>query len=236
MTSRKKLRIHLPGEIDGYRYSLDPFILGPFLRIRVGSAVIDLGTGNGILLLLIHSRFRPGRLTGIEVQKDLCEAARRNAADSGLTGQMEIVHGDIRNVRSLFDAGSFDAAVSNPPYRRFSDGRVNPSLSKAAARHEIYCTLTDWVEAASYLLKPKGRLYLIYHPYRFAELTRTLTEKGLEPKRVRFVHPKPNTEASMVLVEALKGGKPDLKVEPPFFIRGSDGDYSEEMKRCYPDR
>lgn len=217
-----------------YRFSLDPFILAGFLEIRENSSVIDLGTGVGVLLFLIHSRFLPARTVGIEIQKDLVEIAERNVREQGLAGKIEILEGDIRNIRNLFEPGSFDAVVSNPPFRRADDGRINLSPSEAVARHEIQLTQEELIGSASHLLNEKGRLSLIYHPYRLAQLIETLPQYRFEPKRLRFVYPKTESESSMVLVEAVKGGKPDLKVLPPFFIHGSEGEYSEEMKRCYP--
>ncbi len=204
----------------GYRHSVDPILLADFVEARKGDRVIDLGTGSGVIALALAKRFKDIEIVGLELQEGLVNAARENviARRSRSNLNIKIIKGDIRDVKSIFDAESFDIVVGNPPYRKANDGRINPDREKAVARHEIEITLSEFIKAAKYLLKNMGSLNIIYHPYRLTELLSTMTENKITPKRIQFVHPKIDSKAEMVMVEGIKNGRHELMVMKPLIL------------------
>jgi len=205
----------------GYRFSVDAILLSQFIRLRKGERAIDLGTGCGILPILLARAKGAHSLVGVEIQRDLACLARRNVELNGLGDRITIYHEDFKKLRDLFPRDSFHLVCSNPPYRKYLTGRVNPSLEKAIARHEIKATLSDLIQAAAYLLPVKGRCYLIYPASRTVDLLTSLRRHHLEPKRLRFVHPGKEEAAKFVLVESVKDSGADLNVEKPIFLVGS---------------
>jgi tRNA1Val (adenine37-N6)-methyltransferase len=203
---------------SGYRFSVDAVLLSRFIRLRKDEKGIDLGTGCGILPILLSRTGSTRFLVGVEVQAELANLARKNVELNGLTDRITIIHQDLRQLRSLFPGGSFHVVFSNPPYRKFLTGRVNPSSEKAIARHEIKGTLADLIQVAAHLLPTRGRCYLIYPASRAIDLLTSLRRCRLEPKRLQFVHPDREAEAKFVLVESVKGSGPELKVEPPLIL------------------
>lgn len=218
---------------NGYRYSLDPFLLVHFARIPPRTAtVMDLGTGSGIILFLLHKRAPGARLFGLERQGDLLLQAREEQ-DKREVKNVSWVRGDIRTCHALFREASFDLVVSNPPYRKAGTGRINPDPGKASARHEIHVTLKDILVQSAHLLKERGRLALIHHPSRLEELLAGMEEVDIRPERLRFVHSFLGAEAKMVLVEGVKKGKGDLQIEVPLVVYEEKGVYSGEMRKIY---
>jgi tRNA1Val (adenine37-N6)-methyltransferase len=209
-------RIKILQKKRGYRFSVDAVLLSRFVRIRRQETAIDLGTGCAILPLLLSGA--AGSIVGVEIQGRLAELALRNVLLNGLHERISILHQDFRKLRDTFPAGTFDVVLSNPPYRRPLTGRVNPSLEKAVARHEIQCTLEDLISVASYLLRPKGRCYFIYPASRAVDLITTLRQMGLEPKRMQWVHPSERAEAKFVLVEGVKSSGVELRVLMPLVL------------------
>ena len=202
----------------GYRFSVDAVLLGRFVRIKKGEKAIDLGTGCGILPLLLSQVAGVGSLVGVEIQRQLADLAMRNVILNHLEERISILHQDFRELRNTFTPGAFDIVLSNPPYRKCFTGRTNPSMEKAIARHEIEGTLRDLISIASYLLRAKGRCYLIYPGSRAVDLLVTFRENGLEPKRLQWVHPSRDEEAKFVLVEALKTSGVELKILKPLIL------------------
>ena len=203
----------------GYRFSIDAILLSKFICLRKDERAIDLGTGCGILPLLLSKTSPQTRsIVGIEIQKGLADLAGRNVVLNRLEQHVSIFRRDFKRLRRDFPPGSFDVVFSNPPYRKYHTGRVNPSLEKAVARHEIKGTLHDLTRLAAYLLPIKGRCYLIYPASRAIDLLVTLRRHQLEPKRLRFVHPKKEGEAKFVLVESIKAGGTELKILRPLFL------------------
>ena len=202
----------------GYRLSVDAILLSQFIRIRNGEQAIDLGTGCGILPLLLSRTTKARSFVGVEIQKDLAELAKRNVSLNNLDHRIEILSQDFRNLKAIFPSGRFDVVFSNPPYRKFLSGRVNPSAEKAVARHEIKTTLHDVISIAAYLLPPKGRSYLIYPASRAVDLLVTMREQKLEPKCLQFVYPRRGEAAKFLLVESTKGSGVEVKVMEPLFL------------------
>ena len=215
---------------DGYRFSIDAPILASFVKVKKGEKLIELGTGNGVILIILGKKYSYlEELWGIEIQRDLFELAQENVKMNGLSERIRIIEGDVKEIERHFSPQSFQVVVSNPPYYPASSGRINPENKKALARHEIMGTIEDFLNATSYLLKEKGRCYFIYPQKRAITLLVEMRKRRLEPKKIRFVHPKPKEEAKMVLVEGIKGGKEGLVVEPPLYIFDEKGSYTEEM-------
>ncbi len=206
----------------GYRFSVDALLLSQFVRIRKSEKVIDLGTGCGILPLLLSQTTNAHSFVGVEIQKELAESAKKNLVLNHLGDRISILKQDFRKLRGTFPPGSFDVALSNPPYRKYRTGRINPFVGKAIARHEIKGTLEDLIAIASYLLAPKGRFYMIFTALRTADLLVALRHRTLEPKRLRFIHPSIGEEAKFVLSESIKASGVELKVMDPLILRDSE--------------
>lgn len=222
--------IQNPGK---FCFGMDAVFLSGFARIKPGETVLDLGTGTGIIPILLAAKSEGAHFTGLELQADSADMARRSVLLNGLNGKIDIVEGDIKEADRLFKAASFDVITTNPPYMTGEHGLVNPQLPKAIARHELMCTLEDVVRMSGKLLRPGGRLYMVHRPFRLAELMSTLVSHRLEPKRMRLVHPFVDKESNMVLIEARRGGKARLSVEPPLIVFERPGVYTEEVKRDY---
>lgn len=229
-------KIRVVQEKNGYRFSLDAVLLAGFTWLKSGERVIDLGTGIGIIPLILGNRGEGAEeIVGVEIQENLSELAKTNVRNNSLEGLIHIYQGDIRGVADFFPPASFDVVVTNPPYHRISSGRINPSSQKAIARHEVMCTIDDLLQAASYLLKEGGRISIIFPAHRSVTLFDSLRSAMLEPKTLRWVHSRINEEAKFILTEAYKGGGEGVEVLPPFFIYSDGGKYTLEMETLYSD-
>ena len=218
---------------DKFRFGMDAVFLSGWAEVKKGERVLDMGTGTGILPLLLSAKTEAGQIVGIEVQQECAELAARNVTLNGLSDRITVVNGDLRDSVNLFGKASFDVVVSNPPYMTGGHGMINPQNAKAIARHEVLCTFADVAEQAAAVLKPGGRFYLVHRPFRLAELIVTLTRFHLEPKRMRLVYPYVEREPDMVLLGCVKGGNPRLKVEKPLIVWEKAGKYTEEMREKY---
>jgi len=199
----------------GYRFSIDAILLAQFVRIRKDERVVDLGTGCGILPLLLSQTSKASSFIGVEIQKGLAECAAKNVIFNQLEDRISIFHRDFTELKTVFPSNSFHVVVSNPPYRKFRTGRINPHPEKAIARHEIKANLNDLTSVLAHLLKQKGRAYIIFPATRTADLLTSLRHQNLEPKRVQFVHSRAEEEAKFILVEAIKFSGVELHVMPP---------------------
>jgi tRNA1(Val) A37 N6-methylase TrmN6 len=194
---------------------------------------MDLGTGTGIIPILLEAKTEGKHFTGLEIQEESADMARRSVAMNGLEDKIDIVVGDIKEASAYFGLASFDVVTSNPPYMNHGHGLVNPGDAKAIARHELLCSLEDVLREASRLLKPGGRFYLVHRPFRLVEIMNTLTQYKLEPKRMKLVYPYVDKEPNMVLLECVKGGKSMLKVEAPLIVYKEQGVYTDEIYDIY---
>jgi len=214
-------------------FGMDAVLLTGFVKVLPGERLLDLGTGTGIIPILLEAKTKGSHFTGLEIQEDSADMARRSVALNGLDDKIDIITGDIKQASSIFRPGSFDVITSNPPYMNNNHGLINPKETKAIARHEILCTLEDVVREASRLLKMCGRFYLVHRPFRLVEIINTLSAWRLEPKRMRLVHPYIDKEPNMVLIEAVKGGKSMVKIEPPLIVYKEKNIYSDEIQSIY---
>ena len=214
-------------------FGMDAVLLSGFAAVRKGERVLDLGTGTGIIPILLEAKTEGSHFTGLEIQEESADMARRSVRYNHLEEKVEIVTGDIKEAGRLFGLASFDVVTSNPPYMNQSHGLVNPGDGKAIARHEVLCTLEDVIREGGRVLKPGGRFYMVHRPRRLVEILETFRRHGLEPKRMKMVHPYADREANMVLIEARKGGNPLMKVEAPVIVFDGDGNYSDEIRTVY---
>lgn len=213
----------------GYRFSLDAVLLAYFATVKPKEKIADLGTGNGVIPLVLAQRVPSLSIVGVEVQGDLADRARRNVEVNGADERIRIIQGDVREITRMAAAESFDAVLCNPPYRKPGSGRTNPSEEKKIARHEILGTLQDFLEAGRYLLRADGRMTLVYPAVRSIDLLAALRAARLEPKRLRVVYSQPDAEASLILVEGVKGGRSGAKIMPPLFIYECGKRYTAEV-------
>ena len=229
-------------ERNGYRiiqdterfcFGMDAVLLSGFARVKDGAFLLDLGTGTGIIPILLEAKTKAAHLTGLEIQKDSADMASRSVRLNGLEDKIDIVTGDIKEAESLFDAASFDVVTCNPPYMTSRHGLTNPSDAKAVARHEILCTLEDVVAQTAKLLKPGGNFFMVHRPFRLAEIMVLLRTYKLEPKRMQLVYPYVDREPNMVLIEANRGGRPRMTVEKPLIIFEKPGVYMPAIREIY---
>ena len=216
---------------DGYRFSIDALLLEHFISAKRLEQGIELGAGSGVISILLAKRLKGARIIAVEIQNSLAERATRNVHLNSLDERIEILEKDIRDLKKIYPANKFDFVFSNPPFRKTKTGRLSIYEERAVARHEIEITLPDLIKTASYLIKHSGKFFLIYHPFRLAELISLLQKAKLEPKRIRFVHSKTGEEAKMVLIEAVKGSGTWLKIAPPLYIYEKGNAYTSELKK-----
>jgi len=185
---------------NGFCFGMDAVLLSGFANVKPGERAVDLGTGTGIIPLLLEAKYQGSHYTGLEIQEEMAEMAARSVALNRLEDKIRIVTGDIKEASRLFGAASFDVVTSNPPYMNDAHGLKNPDLPKAIARHEVLCSLEDVVREGARLLRPGGRFYMVHRPHRLVEIIAVLKEWRLEPKRMKMVHPFVDKEANMVLI------------------------------------
>lgn len=215
---------------SGYRFSLDAVLLAHFVRLRRGGKVIDLGTGNGIIPLILASLYPSAAVVGLELQEGMVRRARRSLDLNRLGERVQIIQGDVRSVSGFFRPESFDAALCNPPYRKAASGRMNPDPEKRLARHEIKARLEDFIRAGSYLLRRGGAMAMVCPASRMVDLLCAMRAHGVEPKRLRLVRSFTGSPAALVLAEGVKGGASELTVLPPLIVYAREKKYSREVK------
>ena len=218
---------------NGFCFGMDAVLLSGFARVKQGEKAIDLGTGTGIIPILLEAKYEGEHYTGLEIQDEMADMATRSVALNHLEEKVSIVKGDIKEASRLFGAASFDVVTSNPPYMNDAHGLKNPDLPKAISRHEVLCTLDDVTREAARLLRPGGRFYMVHRPHRLIEIITALTKYKLEPKRMKMVHPFVEKDANMVLIEAVRGGKSMSKVEAPIVVYQEPGVYTQEIYDIY---
>ncbi|MBU1181473.1 MAG: methyltransferase [Pseudomonadota bacterium] len=216
---------------NGYRFSIDAVLLAGHIKTNSGDRILDIGTGSGIISLILAYRNPQINIYGVEVQKSLADIAALNVKDNNIEDRVKILCADIKNLKADMISGPLDIVVSNPPYRKAESGRVNSDNQRAVARHEIDVTLTDILKAASRLLHVSGRFIIIYPSERIADMVTQMRLSGIEPKHFRFIYSKSNSESKLVIVEGIKGGRTGAKVVSPLVIYCDDGTYTDEVNR-----
>lgn len=214
-------------------FGMDAVLLSGFAKVKKGEQVLDLGTGTGIIPILLKAKTQGDHFTGLEIQQECAEMAQRSVKYNHLEQHVRIVKGDIKEAAEIFGAASFHVVTCNPPYMIGQHGLTNPHMPKAIARHEILCTLEDVISQAARVLKDRGRFYLVHRPFRLTEIMNTLTKYKLEPKRMQLVYPYIDREPNMVLIEALKGGNSRITVERPLIVYEKPGIYTKSVLEMY---
>lgn len=224
-----ELRIIQSDEV--FSFSLDAVLLARFCSAPPRGRIADLCTGNGVVPLLLSTRTQ-AEMVGVEIQQRLADMAVRNVGLNGLNGRIRIVHGDLKQAHELLGYGQFDLITVNPPYLPVASGDLKANPHMAAARHELYCTLDDVLAACAKLVRAKGKVAMVHRPSRLAEIMSSMRLHRLEPKRMRFVHPRAGEEANMVLIEAARDGKPEVRLLPPLIVHEGDS-YCQELLDVY---
>jgi tRNA1(Val) A37 N6-methylase TrmN6 len=214
----------------GYRFSLDALLLAHFMTCRRGETIADLGTGNGVIALTLAYFHSSLSIRGVEIQLSMVDRASRNARMNGFQERVTISQADVRNIQETFSPESFAAVVCNPPYRQTTSGRISPDVERKIARHEIAAGLADFLRAGAYLLPIKGRIAMVYPALRIVDLLQSMRSANLEPKRLRMVHSFADTKASLVLVEAVKGGRSGSEALSPLIVYKKGKQYTTEVE------
>ena len=219
-------------DTEGFCFGIDAVLLANFVKIKKGARVVDLGTGTGIIPTLIAGKSYANKIIGVEIQEDVYEMATRSVMLNNIEDRVEIIKGDIREIEKTLGKNLYNVVTSNPPYMH-SDGIKNPNDKKAISRHEVKCNVEDVIRAASALLVNQGKFFMIHRPTRLIDIVTIGRKYKMEPKVIRFIHPKPNKAPNLLLVEYSKCGRPDLKILDPLYVYEEDGNYTEEIKRIY---
>lgn len=218
---------------EKFCFGMDAVLLSGFAKIKKNENVLDMGTGTGIIPILLKAKTAGKHFTGLEIQEECAQMAERSVRYNHMEEDVSIVQGDIKEAAGIFGAASFHVVTCNPPYMIGQHGLTNPHMPKAIARHEVLCTLEDVVRQASKLLIDRGRFYMVHRPFRLAEIMNVLTKYHLEPKRMQLVYPYIDREPNMVLIEALKGGNSRITVEPPLIVYEKPGVYTKNILDIY---
>ncbi|WP_042679000.1 tRNA1(Val) (adenine(37)-N6)-methyltransferase [Anaerosalibacter massiliensis] len=216
-----------------FSYGMDAVLLAGFSYVKRKDKVVDLGTGTGIIPLLLYSRYRPSKIYGLEIQSEMADMANRTVHLNKLEDKIEILNTDLKEISKVFDKNKFDIVISNPPYMNIGGGVINKENNFAISRHEIACTLEDIIKTSSFLLKNKGDFFLVHRPYRMADIICLLRKYNLEPKEIQFVHPKVGEKPNLLLLRSSKGGKPELKFKKPLYVYNEDCSYTDEIYKIY---
>ncbi len=214
-------------------FGMDAVLLSGFASAHKTETVLDLGTGTGIIPILLSAKTEAIHLTGLEIQENSADMAQRSVKMNGLSDKIDIVKGDIKEAGDIFTPASFDVITTNPPYMIDGHGIADKADSKAIAKHEILCDLEDVIKAASLLLRSKGRFFMVHRPFRLADIFEKMRKYRIEPKRMKLVYPDVGKEPVMVLIEGRKDGNPRLSVEKPLIIYDIDGKYTKEITEIY---
>lgn len=219
---------------EGFCFGIDAVLLSDFAKdIRNNSKVLDLGTGTGIISILLTAKTKLEKIYGIEIQEEVADMAKRSVILNKLENKIEIINKNIKEIEEIFERNSFDSIVTNPPYKKLETGKNNEKINKFISRHEVTANLEDFIKISFNLLKDKGSFYMVHRPERLAEIMYILKKYRLEPKKIRFIHSNYEQEPKLILIKAVKNAKEFLKVEKPLIIYNKEGEYTEEILDIY---
>lgn len=225
--------IHIIQKKEGFRFGVDAVLLANFAKIKKNATVIDLCSGTGIVPFIIKGKSQCGLVTGIEIQSEFAEMANRSSQYNKFEGEVKFVEGDLKDKELLKNLGRVDVVTVNPPYKLHNSGILNETDRSTIARHEVCCKLEDVISSARTLLKDNGRFFMVHRPERLVDILSLMRKYKIEPKRLRFVHPKPGKAPNIVLVEGQRDGGAFLKIEDPLYVHLEDNSYSKEIQEMY---
>jgi tRNA1Val (adenine37-N6)-methyltransferase len=217
----------------GFCFGIDAVLLANFIKISSKKLVLDLGTGTGIIPILLAGKTKAKKIIGIDIQAEMVELAKRSVTLNNLEDRIEIQELDIRNAKRYFKGIMFDVIVTNPPYFKKGCGILNPNDPKAISRHEILCNLEDVIKTSSELLAFGGDFVMVHRPDRLVDIMYFMRLYGIEPKVIQMVYPYEGKNANIVLIKAKKGGNPELKTLPPLYVYNKNGEYTKEINDIY---
>ena len=218
---------------EKFCFGMDAVLLSGFAKVKPNEKVLDLGTGTGVIPILLEAKTQGKYFAALEIQSESADMARRSVSLNSLENKIEVFDGDIKEASKIFGRASFDVVTTNPPYMNENHGLKNPDMPKAIARHEILLCLEDVIREASLVLKGKGRFYMLHRPHRLVEIINLMTKYKLEPKTIQMVHPYKDKEANMVLIEGIKGSNGFLKVLEPIIVYKEKNIYTDEVLNIY---
>lgn len=219
---------------DGFCFGIDSVLLSDFAKnIRHNSKVMDLGTGTGIINILLSGKTKASKFIGVEIQEEVAEMAKRSVELNNLEDKITILNENILNLKNIYDAKSFDAVVTNPPYKKINTGLINENNKQLISRHEITANLKDFIHISSYLLKDFGEFYMVHRPDRLVDIFQDMREERIEPKLIKFVYPKATKKTNLVLIKGIKNGNPFLEYDNNLVVYNEDGSYTDEILKIY---
>lgn len=218
---------------DAFRFGVDAVLLANFARVKKGMKVIDLCTGTGIIPFILAGKTEASHIIGLEIQETMVDMANRSLEYNNLTGRVEFINGDLKDITLLKELPKADIITVNPPYKLLNSGIINPNDKNAIARHEICCTLEDVIIGSRILLKDNGRMFMVHRPERLADILCLMRKHKIEPKTIRMIHPNTKKAPNIVLIEGQRDGGAFLKWETPLYVYNEEGDYSQEIEEIY---
>ena len=220
--------------IDGFCFGIDSVLISDFAKnIRKNSVVVDLGTGTGIISILLSKKTLAKKIYGVEIQKEVCEMAKRSVLLNNLQDKIEIINEDIKEISEKLGLQMCDVVVTNPPYKKYGTGLLNEKESKIISRHEKECTLEDVIKQSFKILKDKGSFYMVHRPDRLVDIIFLMRKYKIEPKELRIVYSNMNSKAVLILIKGIKNAGEELKLINPLYIYNEDGTYTDEILRIY---
>lgn len=223
---------------NGFCFGIDSVLLSDFAKeIKNGAKCVDLGTGTGILGILLCAKTNLSQIIGIEIQEEVAEMANRSIILNNLENKFKIININLKEIKNnkinYLEKNSFDYIITNPPYKKLNTGKINENEKKLISRHEITANLDDFIEVANYLLKDKGTIFMVHRPERLADIIEKMRKEKIEPKEIKFVYPKVNEKPNLILIKGVKNAKPFLKINKPLYIYNEDGSYTDEILKIY---
>lgn len=219
---------------EGFCFGIDSVLLTDFAKeIKANSKVIDLGSGTGIIPILLSAKTKNTNFIGVEIQDEVAQMAGRSIELNHLENRIKIENQNILNLKNKYEKGSFDAVTTNPPYKKLNTGIVNENNQKLISRHEITASLEDFIKTASYLLKDYGEFYMVHRPDRLVDILYLMRKYNIEPKKIKFVYPNKEKNTNLILIKGIKCGKPFLKFEDNLYVYDKNGNYTEDILKIY---
>ena len=219
---------------DGFCFGIDSILLTDFAKnIKQNSKIIDLGTGTGIIPILLYGKTKNTKFVGVEIQPEVAEMADRSVKLNLLEDNIEILNTSILELSKKYNRGSFDVVTTNPPYKKINTGVINENNKKLISRHEITASLEDFIRTASFLLKDLGEFYMVHRPDRLVDIFYEMRKNKIEPKKIKFIYPNKNKKTNLVLIKGIKNGKQFLEFENNLYVYNEDGNYTDEILKIY---